>query len=64
MLLKVILLLFLTGHSEHVPEIKSASHESKPEDDENELCFSDSEDEFDGDIAGSSSGLPNEEVKF
>ena len=49
---------------EHVPEIESASHESKPEDDENELFFSDSEDEFDGDIAGSSSGLPNEEVKF
>ena len=35
--LKVIRLLFLTCNSEHVPESKSASHESELEDDENEL---------------------------
>ena len=63
-MLKVIMLLFLTGDSEHVPGIESTSHESEPEDDENELLFSDSEEEFDNDIAGSSSGLPNEEVNF
>ena len=58
------MLLFLTGDSEHVPGIESTSHESDPEDSENELLFSDSEEEFDGDIAGSSSGLPKEEVNF
>ena len=63
-MLKVIMLLFLTGDSEHVPGIESTSHESELEDDENELLFSDSEEEFDDDIAGSSSGLPNEEVNF
>ena len=40
MLLIVIKLLFLTGDSEHVPEIESTSHESELEDDENELLFS------------------------
>ena len=63
-MLKVIMLLFLTGDPEHVPGIESTSHEIEPEDDENELLFSDSEEEFDNDIAGSSSGLPNEEVNF
>ena len=55
---------FLKGDSEHVPDIESASHENELEDDENELLFSDSEKEFEEDIAGSSSGLPNEEVNF
>ena len=64
MLLKVIKLLFLTGDSEHVLEIESTSHESDPEHDKNELLFSDSEEEFEEDVTGSSSGLPNEEVKF
>ena len=64
MLLKVIKLLFLTGDSEHAREIESTSHESELEDDENELLFSDSEEEFEEDVAGSSSGLPNEEVNF
>ena len=59
MLLKVIKLLFLTGNSEHVPEIESTSHENELEDDENELLFSDSEEEFEEDVAGSSLGLPN-----
>ena len=63
MLLKVNL-LFLTGDSEHLPEIKSTSHENEHEDDENELLFSDSKEEFEEDVAGSSSGLPNEEVNF
>ena len=63
-MLKVIILLFLTGDSKHVPGIESASHEIEPKDDESELLFSDSEEEFDDDIASSSSGLPNEEVSF
>ena len=63
-MLKVIMLLFLTGDSELVPGIESTSHEIEPEDDEKELLFSASEEEFDDDIAGSSSGLPNEEVNF
>ena len=63
-MLKVIMLLFLTGDYEHIPGIESTSHESEPEDDENELLFSDSQEEFDDDIAGSSSELPNEEVNF
>ena len=58
-MLKVIILLFLTGDSEHVPGIESASYESEPEGYKNELLFSDSKEEFDDDIAGSSSGLPN-----
>ena len=53
------MLLFLTGDSEHVPGIESASYESEPEGYKNELLFSDSKEEFDDDIAGSSSGLPN-----
>ena len=32
--------------------------------DENELLFSDSEEELEEDVAGSSPGLPNEEVNF
>ena len=64
MLLKVIKLLFLTGDSEHVPEIESTSHENELEDDENELLFSDSEEEFEEDVPGSSLGLPIEEVNF
>ena len=64
MLLKVIKLLFLTGDSEQVPEIESTLHESELEDDENESLFSDSEEEFEEDVAGSSSVLPNEEVNF
>ena len=64
MLLKVIKLLFLTGDSEHVLEIESTSHESDLEDDKNELLFSDSEEEFEEDVTGSSLRLPNEEVKF
>ena len=64
MLLKVINLLFLTCDSEHVPEIKSTSPENELEDDENELLFSDSKEDFEEDVAGSSSGLPNEEVNF
>ena len=63
-MLKVIMLLFLTGDPEHVSGIESTSHEIEPEHDENELLFSDCEEEFDDDIAGSSSGLPNEEVNF
>ena len=59
MLLKVIKLLFLTGNSEHVPEIESTSHENELKDDENELLFSDSEEKFEEDVAGSSLGLPN-----
>ena len=47
-----------------MPEIESTSHENELEDDENELLFSDSEEEFEEDVAGSSSGLPNEEVNF
>ena len=61
---KITKLLFLTGDFEHVREIKSTSHESELKDDENELPFSDSEEEFEEDTAGSSSGLPNEEVNF
>ena len=53
----VIKLLFLTGDSEHEPEIKSTSHESELEDDENDLLFSASEEEFEEDVAGSISGL-------
>ena len=64
MLLKVIKLLFWTGYSEHIWEIESTSHESELENDENELLFSDSEEEFEEDVAGSSSGLLNEEVNF
>ena len=63
-LLKVIKLLFLTYDSEHVREIESTSHESELQDDENELLFSDSEEEFEIDVADSSSGLPIEEVYF
>ena len=63
-MLKVIMLLFLTGDSEHVPGIESTSQEIEPEDDENELLLSNTEEEFDEDIAGSSPGLPNEEVDF
>ena len=67
-MLKVIMLLFLTGEPEHVPGIKSTSHqgayESELKDNENELLFSDSKGEFEEDIADSSSGLPNEEVNF
>ena len=63
-MLKVIMLLFLTGDSEHVPGIESTPQEIESKDDENELLFSNSEEEFDEDIAGSSSGLPNEEVDF
>ena len=59
MLLKIIKLLFLTGDSEHVPEIESTSHENELEDDENELLFSDSEEEFEEDVADSGLGLPN-----
>ena len=64
MLLKTIKLLFLTSDSEHVLEIESIWHEGELEDDENESLFSDSEEEFEEDVAGSSSGLPNEEVNF
>ena len=64
MLLKIIKLLFLTGNSEHVLEIESIWHEGELEDDENEPLFSDSEEEFEEEVAGSSSGLPNEEVNF
>ena len=64
MLVKVIKLLFLTGDSKHAQEIESASHECELEDDENELLFSDSEEEFEEDVAGSSLGLPIEEVNF
>ena len=64
MLLKVIKLLFLTGNSGHIREIESISHKSELEDDENELLFIDGEEEFEEDVAGSSSGLPNEEVNF
>ena len=64
MLLKTIKLLFLTGDSEHVLEIESIWLEGELEDDENESLFSDSEEEFEEDVAGSSSGLPNEEVNF
>ena len=42
-----------------VIEIQSTSHESVLKDNENELLFSDSEGEFEEDVAGSSSGLPN-----
>ena len=64
MLLKVIKLLFLAGDSEQAPEIESTLHESELEDDENESLFSDSEEEFEEDVAGNSSVLPNEEVNF
>ena len=58
------MLLFLTGDSEHVPRIESTSHESELEDDENDLLFSGNEEKFEEDVAGSSLGLPNEEVNF
>ena len=63
-LLKVIMLLFLTGDSEHVPRIESTSHESELEDDENDLLFSGNEEKFEENVAGSSLRLPNEEVNF
>ena len=62
MLLKAIKLLFSTGDSGHVREIESTSHLNELEDDESELLFSDSEEEFEEDVVGSSPALPNEEV--
>ena len=57
-------LLFSISNVEHILEIGSTSYESGLDDYENQLLFSNSEKEFEEDVAGSSSGLPREEVNF